>query len=336
MTRLRRSDPHSPGITRVRRGRGFEYRGPDGARIDDPATVDALRALAIPPAWTDVWISPHENGHILATGTDAAGRRQYIYHPAWQERMANEKFERMLQLAAVMPAVRGGITRDLRLDGYGRTRVLAGAFRMLDSALLRVGSEQYARQHGSIGLVTLRGSHARVRGGTVVELRFPGKSGQPWESDVEDAELAELITGLKRRGGRSLLLSWRDDEADRWHPLHAADINDDVRARTGGDFTAKDFRTLHGTITAAVALARTGPRGSATARRRAAAAAIRETAAVLGNTPAVARASYVDPRVIDLYDEGTTVDPTRRVEGQLIELLGDDGSRGSRADGARG
>jgi len=321
MTRLRRSDPHSPGLTRVRRGRGFEYRGPDGARIDDPASVAALRALAIPPAWTDVWISPHENGHILATGADAAGRRQYIYHPAWHERMSNEKFERMLQLAAVMPAVRGGVTRDLRLEGYGRTRVLAGAFRMLDSALLRVGSEQYARQHGSIGLVTLRGSHARVRGGQVVELRFPGKSGQPWESEVEDAELAELVAGLKRRGGRSLLLSWQDEDEHGWHPLHAADINDDVRTRTGGEFTAKDFRTLHGTITAAVALAGIGPKNSASARKRAAAQAVRTAASVLGNTPAVARSSYIDPRLFDLYDEGVTVDPARRVEGQLIELL---------------
>lgn len=320
MTRLRRSDPHSPGLSRVRRGRGFEYRGPDGARIDDPATVEALRALAVPPAWTDVWISPHENGHILATGTDAAGRRQYIYHPAWHERMSNEKFERMLQLAAVMPAVRGGVTRDLRREGYGRTRVLAGAFRMLDSALLRVGSEQYAREHGSIGLVTLRGAHARVRGGTVVELRFPGKSGQPWESDVEDAELAELVAGLKRRGGRSLLLSWQDE--GEWHPLRAADINDDVRGRTGGEFTAKDFRTLHGTITAAMALAGIGPKTSASARRRAAAQAVRTASSVLGNTPSVARASYIDPRLFDLYDDGVTVDSSRRVEGQLVELLG--------------
>jgi DNA topoisomerase-1 len=321
MTRLRRSDPHSPGLTRVRRGRGFEYRGLDGARIDDPTAVEALRALAIPPAWTDVWISPHENGHILATGTDAAGRLQYIYHPAWHERMSNEKFERMLELAAVMPSVRGGVTRDLRLEGFGRTRVLAGAFRMLDSALLRVGSEQYARQHGSIGLVTLRGSHARVRGGTVVELRFPGKSGQPWESDVEDAELAELVAGLKRRGGRSILLSWQDEGERDWHPLHAADINDDVRGRTGGEFTAKDFRTLHGTITAAVALADIGPKATASARKRVAAQAVRTAASVLGNTPAVARSSYIDPRLFDLYDEGVTVDPARRVEGQLVELL---------------
>lgn len=322
MTRLRRSDPHSPGIRRVRHGRGYRYLDADGAAVDGPELLERLRALVVPPAWTDVWMSPHPNGHILATGMDAAGRRQYIYHPAWHERMAREKFDRMLQLAEVLPAARGGVTRDLRSDGFGRPRLLAGAFRMLDSALLRVGSEQYAKAHGSIGLVTLRGSHARVRGARVVELRFPGKSGQPWESEVDDADLAGLITGLKRRGGRSLLLSWQDDEgAAAWHPLRAADINDDVRLRTGGEFTAKDFRTLHGTISAAVALAGIGAKPSASARSRAAAQAVRAAASALGNTPAVARASYIDPRVFDLYDEGVVVDPSRRVEGQLIELL---------------
>ncbi|WP_336644673.1 DNA topoisomerase IB [Microbacterium sp. USHLN186] len=327
MIRLRRSDPRSPGIRRVRHGRGYRYLGPDGAAVDDPELLHRLRALVVPPAWTDVWMCPYANGHILATGMDAAGRRQYIYHPAWHERMAREKFDRMLQLATVLPTARAGVTRDLRAEGYGRPRVLAGAFRMLDSALLRVGSEQYARAHGSIGLVTLRGSHARVRAGRVVELRFPGKSGQPWESEVDDVDLAALVSGLKRRGGNALLLSWQDfsprSGAARWHPLRAADINHDVRERTGGDFTAKDFRTLHGTIAAAVALAEIGVRPTATARSRAAAQAVRAAASALGNTPAVARASYVDPRVFDLYDEGLLVDPDRRVEGQLVELLGE-------------
>lgn len=321
MTRLRRSNTQGPGLRRVRRGRGFEYRMPDGTRIDDPAELARLRSLAVPPAWTDVWLCPFPNGHVLATGIDAAGRRQAIYHPAWHERMAREKFERMLQLAAVMPTVRGGVTRDLRQEGFPRSRVLAGGFRMLDAALLRVGSERYAREHGSIGLATLRGSHVRVREHRVVELAFPAKSGQPWESEIDDSDLAALVTGLKRRGSRALLLSWRDESAE-WHRLHAGDINDDVRARTGGDFTAKDFRTLHGTIMAAVALARTGPLSQPTARQRAVAQAIREAAGVLGNTPAVARASYVDPRIIDLYDDGVVVDPSRRVEPQLVELLG--------------
>lgn len=308
----------------MRHGRGYRFLTADGTPVDDPAMLERLRALVVPPAWTDVWMCPHANGHILATGIDAAGRRQYIYHPAWHERMAREKFDRMLQLAEVLPSARRGVTRDLRTDGFGRPRLLAGAFRMLDSALLRVGSEQYAKAHGSIGLVTLRGSHARVRGGRVVELRFPGKSGQPWESEVDDADLAMLISGLKRRGSRSLLLSWQDDtaRAAAWHPLRATEINDDVRLRTGGDFTAKDFRTLHGTISAAVALAQIGVKPTATARSRAAAQAVRVAASALGNTPAVARASYIDPRVFDLYDEGVVVDPARRVEGQLVTLFG--------------
>jgi DNA topoisomerase-1 len=321
MTRLRRSDPHEPGLSRVRRGRGFEYRMPDGTRVEDRGMLEKLRALAIPPAWADVWISPHENGHILATGRDAAGRRQYIYHPAWHERMAREKFDRMLQLAQIMPAARAGVTRDLRSEGFERPRVLAGAFRMLDAALLRVGSEQYAREHGSIGLATLRGAHAHVSGNRTVELAFPAKSGQAWESKVDDPDLAVLIAGLKHRGPRALLLSWRDADAV-WHPLRAADINEDIRARTGGDFTAKDFRTLHGTASAALALARIGPRPTASARRRAVAAAIRRTAEALGNTPAVARSGYIDPRILDLYDDGIVVDARRGVEPQLVELLG--------------
>ncbi|HWU28273.1 MAG TPA: DNA topoisomerase IB, partial [Microbacterium sp.] len=283
MTRLRRSDPHGPGLSRVRRGRGWEYRMPDGTRITDAVLLERLRAMAIPPAWTDVWISPHENGHVLATGMDDAGRRQYIYHPAWHERMAREKFDRMLQLAAVMPGVRAGVTRDLRQDGFGRPRVLAGAFRMLDSAMLRVGSEQYARQHGSIGLATLRGSHAHVLAERTVELAFPGKSGQAWESRVEDPDLAALVAGLKRRGPRALLLSWQDGST--WHPIRPANINDDVRARTGGDFTAKDFRTWAGTVLASLALSEFERFDSQAQARKNIVRAIERVAERLGNTP---------------------------------------------------
>ncbi|WP_313358208.1 hypothetical protein [Microbacterium sp.] len=175
MTRLRRSDPHAPGIRRVRHGRGYRFLAADGAAVDDPEMLARLRELVVPPAWSDVWMCPYANGHILATGVDAAGRRQYIYHPAWHERMAREKFDRMLQLADVLPAARRGVTRDLRPDGFGRPRLLAGAFRMLDSALLRVGSEQYARAHGSIGLVTLRGSAAAASW----SCASPARAGSP-------------------------------------------------------------------------------------------------------------------------------------------------------------
>lgn len=276
--RLRRSDVRGPGIARRRHGRGFRYTMPDGSAVDETVR-DRCRALGIPPAWRDVWICPDPNGHIQAVGVDEAGRRQYLYHDAWRERMAREKFDRSLDLADAIPAARRGVTIDLRAGGFGRRRVLAGAFRMLDAALLRVGSETYARAHGSIGLCTLRGEHARVRGGTVVDLRFPGKSGQGWESEVDDPDLAALVTALKRRrGAEAPLLAWRDDAQDTWHPLHPPEINDDLRRRTGGDFTAKDFRTLHGTVAAARLLAAVGPAASERARRRADAAGRRPIA----------------------------------------------------------
>lgn len=321
MTRLRRSELSRPGFRRVRRGRGFAYADPAG-NAPDAADFQRIRALAIPPAWTDVWICPFPNGHIQAVGTDAAGRRQYLYHPAWHERMAREKYERMLELTTVLPAARRGVTLDLRRDGFAYERVLAGAFRMLDTGSLRVGSERYARQHGSAGLSTLLNAHACVRERERVELKFPGKSGQPWESTLTDPDLAALVEGLKRRGGRARLLAWRDDTG-AWHPIKAHQINSDVRRRVGGDFTAKDFRTLHGTVAAAEHLAASGPHSTEHARQRATADAVRHAAAVLGNTPAIARASYIDPRLFDAYAEGRVVaiGTGRTIESQLRELL---------------
>jgi DNA topoisomerase-1 len=321
MPRLRRSDLRGPGVHRVRRGTGFTYVDESGRPVD-AATRERAVALVIPPAWRDVWIAPYANGHVQATGLDDAGRRQYLYHPAWRVQKDRLKFERMLDLAVVLPAARRGVTLDLRRDGMPRERVLAAAFRMLDTGMLRVGSERYADAHGSYGLSTLRGTHARIVEGERVLLSFPAKSGQPWESEIADPDLAEVIAELKRRGGRARLLAWRDDDGG-WHPLSAAEINDDVRDRTGGEFTAKDFRTLHGTVTAAVSLARSGPGETPTARRRAIVQAMRLAADALGNTPAVAKSSYVDPRLLDRYEEGETIDPARlrSAESQLRRLL---------------
>ena len=298
MPRLRRSDSSLPGIRRVRSGRGFAYRTADGGRVDT-ATRARIEALVIPPAWTDVWICPHANGHLQATGLDAAGRRQYLYHLAWRERQDREKFERALHLAATLPTARRQVTVDLRTAGYPRRRALAAAFRMLDTAVLRVGSERYALAHGSHGLSTLRCAHATVSAERVL-LDFPGKSGQDWSSELCDPDLAVLVRGLKRRGPDARLLAWKGE--GRWHPLAAQDINEYVRERTGDEFTAKDFRTLHGTVAAARALARTGTQATPAARKRAVADAVREVAELLGNTPAVARSSYIDPRLIDHYD----------------------------------
>jgi DNA topoisomerase-1 len=321
MPRLRRSDLTGPGLHRVRRGKGFAFVDESGRPVD-AATRERAVGLVIPPAWRDVWIAPYANGHVQATGIDDAGRRQYLYHPAWRAQKDRLKFERMLDLAAVLPAARRGVTRDLRRDGLPRERVLAAAFRMLDTGMLRVGSERYADAHGSYGLSTLRAAHARVVEVERVLLSFPAKSGQPWESEITDPDLAEVIATLKRRGGRARLLAWRDDEGG-WHPVSAAEINDDVRDRAGGEFTAKDFRTLHGTVAAAVSLARSGPGETSAARKRAIGQALRLAADSLGNTPAVAKSSYVDPRVLDRYEEGETIDPTRlrSAESQLRRLL---------------
>lgn len=321
MPRLRRSDPSAPGFHRARLGRGFAFVDESGRPAPDDVVARA-RDLVIPPAWTDVWVSPYANGHIQAVGVDAAGRRQYLYHPAWRAQKDRVKFDRMLELAATLPAARRLVTIDLRRDELDKPRVLAAAFRMLDTGMLRVGSERYADAHGSFGLSTLLGAHATVSGEERVVLDFPGKSGQPWESEIHDPDLACVVARLKRRGGRARLLAWRDDTGG-WHPLSAAEINADVRARTGGDFTAKDFRTLHGTVTAAVSLARSGPGATPTARKRAITQAIRLAADALGNTPAVARSSYVDPRILDAYTRGDTLDASRlsSAESQLRDLL---------------
>jgi len=319
--RLRRSDSTGPGIHRVRSGSGFSYRDAAGATVTDPELLDRIAGLVIPPAWTEVWIAPHPNGHIQATGLDAAGRRQYLYHPSWREQKDRLKFDRMLAFAEALPAARRGVTRDLRREGLGRERVLAAAFRLLDSAALRVGSERYVDENGTFGLATLLCGHARVTEDGMVWLSFPAKSGRGWRSELHDRDLAALIGPLARRDRRARLLAWRG--ADGWHPISSAEINDDLRRRTGGAFSAKDFRTLRGTAAAALSLARSGPQTTKVARRRAVVAAVAAAAEVLENTPAIARASYIDPRLIDRYEHGETIDPSRAgsVESQLRALL---------------
>jgi DNA topoisomerase-1 len=311
MPRLRRSDATRPGLTRVRSGRGFSYRDvATGRAVRDPELRARLDGLAIPPAWTDVWIAPYPNGHIQATGIDGVGRRQYIYHPTWREQKDRIKFDRAMSLAESLPTARRFVTLDLRRSEPDRARVLAGAFRMLDTGSLRVGSERYAEQHGSHGLSTLLGAHATVHGDTVA-LAFPAKSGQAWESEITDPDLADLIRTLKRRGGRARLLASREAAGEPWHPLRATEINGYVQERTGGEFTAKDFRTLHGTVAAAVSLARSGPQTTKSKRQHALAQAMRDAAEVLGNTPSIAKKSYVDPRLVDAFLAGETLDPAR-------------------------
>jgi len=317
MPRLRRSDSSGPGIHRVRAGKGFAYREENGDLVTDPALKERIAALAIPPAWTEVWICPYPNGHIQATGVDAAGRRQYLYHPTWRRQKDRIKYDRALSLAESLPAARGRVTRDLRLPEPVRERALAAAFRLLDLGSLRVGSDRYFEEHGSHGLTTLLCSHATVSGDRIA-LSFPAKSGQPWESEIVDADLAAVIRSLKRRGPSARLLAYRDGRV--WNPVAAEEVNDYVRERTGGEFTAKDFRTLHGTVAAAVSLAEHGPERTPAARARAVVQAMKDAAEVLGNTPAIAKASYVDPRLIDHYRVGEVIDPARP-ESELRAML---------------
>jgi DNA topoisomerase-1 len=322
MPRLRRSDSSGRGVHRLRAGRGFTYRDHDGTTVTDPELRARIEHLAIPPAWTDVWIAPYANGHIQATGVDGAGRRQYIYHPTWREQKNRIKYDRALALAESLPAARRRVTIDLRRDGYPEERALAAGFRMLDTGSLRVGSERYAAKHGSHGLTTLLCAHATTKGDRV-HLSFPAKSGQEWDSEITDADLASFVRSMKRRGANARLIAWKD--GSRWHPVTAEEINAYVREQTGGEFTAKDFRTLHGTVAAAVSLARTGPQQSKTGRSKAVAQAMRDASAVLGNTPSIAKASYVDPRVVDHYRSGRTIDRDRlaSAESELRALLFD-------------
>ena len=320
MPRLRHSDSSAPGLHRTRAGRGFSYTDTGGHPIIDQELRARIEQLAIPPAWTDVWIAPHANGHIQATGMDAAGRRQYLYHASWREQKDRVKFDRALSLAESLPAARRRVAMDLRSLKPTRERALAIAFRMLDIGSLRVGSEQYAEANGSHGLATLLCSHATVSGDTV-SLNFPAKSGQEWQSEITDADLARGVRALKRRGPNARLFAWRDEST--WHPVVAADINAYVKERTGGEFTAKDFRTLHGTVAAATSLARHGVEPRKAARDRALAQAMRDAAQVLGNTPSIAKKSYVDPRLVDHYRAGITIDPARvsAAESELRILL---------------
>ena len=318
--RLRRSNASGRGYRRVAAGKGFSYRDLDGSTVPPGPVRDRLESIGIPPAWTDVWIAPFDNGHIPATGLDAVGRRQYIYHPEWRERKDRVKFDRALQLAESLPTARRLVTLDLRSEGHSRERVLAAAFRMLDSGSLRVGSERYTNENGSHGLATLLCAHVHIRK-ECLELKFPAKSGKDWESEIHDADLAALVRTLKRRGGNARLLAYRTGRS--WPPVTSADINGYVKERTGSDFTAKDFRTLRGTVAAAVSLARSGPQKTVAARKRAISVAMMEAAEVLGNTPSIARKSYVDPRLLDHFAAGETIDPKRvdSAEAELRALL---------------
>ena len=304
--RLRRSDCSAPGLGRRRAGRGFVYLDASGAPVHDPDVIARARALVIPPAWKHVWICPWPNGHIQAVGTDARGRRQYLYHPAWREARDRAKFDHMLDVAAALPSIRSRCRADLGGEGLTRERVLAGAVRLLDTGFFRVGGEEYLEENGSFGLATILKSQTRVRGDEVV-FDYPAKSGRHRVQSVVDPSVRDLVNALKRRrGGGPELLAYRGGA--RWVDVRSQDINDYLQAISPVHVSAKDFRTWHATVLAAVSLALAGrDAATTTARARAVANAMREVSTYLGNTPTVCRKSYVDPRVVDRFREGITV-----------------------------
>ena len=307
MSRLRRVDCSSTGIRRVGRGRGFSYEEVDGTTIRDREVVDRIRELAIPPAWKDVWVCPHPNGHIQATGIDDAGRKQYLYHPQWREDRDREKFIEMERFARSLPRMRERTGTDLARRGLVRERVLACAVRLLDLGFFRIGSERYTEENETFGLATLRRRHVTIAKG-VASFHYTAKGAKDHRQEIADPALVPTLKKLRDRdGGGYELLAYRSGRSG-WHDVKAAQINDYLKDVTGGDYSAKDFRTWNATVLAAVDLAVNGAEASgASARKRAATAATKRVADYLSNTPAVCRKAYIDPRVFDRYDSGETI-----------------------------
>ena len=325
--RLRRSDLSRPGYGRRRCGRGVVFLDMSGRPVTDPAVRDRLRSLAIPPAWRNVWICPQPNGHIQATGLDAAGRKQYLYHPLWRGKRDAAKFDHVLEVARRLPRLRARVEAHLAGRGLRRERVLAAVAKLLDMGMFRIGGDQYAAgKDPTFGVSTLRPDHVQVRRGAVV-LAFPAKGGVEQVREVDDRAVCAVLRELRRRrrGADRLFGYW---DGRYWRQVRSDEINDYLRETSGGEMTAKDFRTWHATVVAAARLAVLGPERSAARAKRAVAGVMREVAEMLGNTPAVARASYVDPRVVDLYHDGLVArvrpgSSRARTERAVLDLLAD-------------
>src|SRR3954464_5723379 len=304
--RLRRVDCSAAGIRRVRRGRGFGYLDEDGEPVEDAEARDRFRALAIPPAWRDVWICADTPGHIQATGYDDAGRKQYLYHDTWREHRDRQKFKEMEGFAEALPALRERGETEPARRGLGRERVLGCAIRLLDLGFFRIGSERYAAENETYGLATLKKRQLRFERGAAV-FDYRAKGSKRHVQVVADAAVLPTLKALKaRRGGGDELFAYRNGRG--WRDVRSDDINEHLKELAGAGFSAKDFRTWNATVLAAVALARHDPSElSRTARRRAINEAVKDVAAHLSNTPSVCRSAYIDPRVIDRFDSGETI-----------------------------
>ena len=315
MPRLRTVSTRDPGWSRVRHGRGFRYLDVDGSPLG-PAEVERVKALVIPPAWRDVWISPYPNAHLQAVGTDDAGRRQYLYHPLWRAKRDEAKFDRVIEMAAKLPRVRRRLRTDLEVDGpLGRENALAAAVRLVDLGCFRLGSDTYTTTNGSYGLTTLERRHVQRRKEGGFLFSFTGKSGVEQQIELADPQVCAVLDLMtRRRAGEDRLLSVKVNR--RWVALQPSDINDYIRELFGLDVSAKDFRTWHATVHVATSLGESVLEAderhrnpSKTARKKVVRQAIVSAAELLGNTPTVCRSSYVDPRVIDLYESDVTIAP---------------------------
>jgi DNA topoisomerase-1 len=316
---LRYVSDDKPGISRQPGPDGFRYLDADGGEISDETTLARIRSLAIPPAWTDVWICKSANGHLQATGRDAKKRKQYRYHPSWREVRDEVKYERMLKFGNALPAIRQQVDAALRLPGLPREKVLATIVYLLQVTMMRIGNEEYARTNKSFGLTTLRNRHVRVDGGAV-EFHFRGKSGVYHDIKVDDRRLARVIARVRDLPGQELF-QYLDDEGNR-HAVDSADVNEYLRSITGEDYTAKDFRTWSGTVLAALALREFEKFDSEAQAKKNIVRAIESVAAKLGNTPSICRKCYVHPAVLDAYLDGTVLQALReRTEQELVEDL---------------
>jgi DNA topoisomerase I len=327
---VRRVDCNGDGIARRRRGRGFSYVDARGRAVRNQKVLERIKALAIPPAWEDVWICPDADGHIQATGVDVKGRRQYRYHDGWTQRRSKRKHDRIVRFAHQLPKLRRRVRRDLELEGMPKDKVLACAVRLLELGCFRVGGEAYAATNGSYGLATLRKDHVKVDGPFVC-FDFDAKSGQHLSRRIVDDRVREIVLALRRRrsGSDAELFAYRDED-DQWVDVRSEDINAYVQDAIGDEFTSKDFRTWVATVLAAIELAEAAQEDltSVTARRKVVREVVSDVAAHLGNTPAVARSAYIDPRVVERFEQDDTVADAlgttrlRRIESEVLDVIG--------------
>lgn len=316
---LRYVSDEEPGIRRKKAGKGFTYVGPDGRKVADEATLSRIRSLAIPPAYTDVWICPRADGHVQATGRDAKGRKQYRYHPAFREIRESTKFEHMIEFAKALPAIRKTIDDHMGQRGLPREKVLATVVHLLENTLIRVGNSDYAKQNKSYGLTTLRDPHVKVDG-TELRFQFKGKSGKTWKLSVKDRRIAKIVKACQDLPGQDLF-QYLDGEGQQ-QSVTSADVNAYLKEITGRDITAKDFRTWAGTVLAALALAEFEEFDSAAKAKKNIRQAIERVSSRLGNTPTICRKCYVHPEVFSCYLEGSLMLEIRdEVEAELRDNL---------------